>query len=192
MRTARLIESQAKAVRISATEAAALNRAGRRLASEKTHWNAAQAPVDRTVITCEPGDAEHWWVTVRDAIGVVAIEPDLQLIVDPKIPTDHFVYLAEKAETVPRLDPQRTVAAKAASWWELLAEWFVAAATGVLRRDLLKDYEEVQTETPAVRGALRPVESAALFYAGRAEVLCAFDEYGPDTPLNRVLRSAAR
>ena len=190
MRSLHLVESRPTVLAITDAEADALSRAGNRLASDRRWWGDEVPTADRTVISCVQVDNGQWSVTVRDAIGLVVVESSLQLTVAPKIPMAHLLYLAERAKYVPRLDPQRATKKKAESLWELVAEWFVGALEGLMRRDFLRDYEEVLDESPAARGLIRPLDTAVAFYNGRLVMVCEFDEFGFDTPLNRVLRAA--
>lgn len=96
-------------------------------------------------------DAKHdrvraatWRVRVRDAVGLVAVG-DLQLVVQPKIPRSHLLYLLAEAEAIPRLDEQRGALAAGLSLWELIALWFLDAAEHVLRLDLIRDYTLLRT-----------------------------------------------
>ena len=70
----------------------------------------------------------------------------------------------------------------------LVAEWYVETVQRLLRRGLVRDCTEVRDEVPAARGTLQPLETAMAFHAGRLGLMCKFDEFGLDTPLNRVLR----
>ena len=56
------------------------------------------------MIDCTPSGTD-WNVRVRDAVGLVAL-PDLQLVVHPKIPTEHLIYLFARAGALPRLESQ--------------------------------------------------------------------------------------
>ncbi len=186
----RVLESQSTVLPITAGEAQALERAGRRLASDREWLHHDDVRSNGTVISCTPGTDEGWSVTVRNALGVVVVKPDLQITVSPKIPMAHFLYLAELAEFVPRLDSQRGTVGRSDSLWQLVARWLIDAVQALLRRDLLRDYQEERDETAVVRGSLQPLETSRIFYGGRLNMLCVFDEFGLNTPLNRVLRAA--
>jgi 5-methylcytosine-specific restriction endonuclease McrBC regulatory subunit McrC len=43
-----------------------------------------------------------------------------------------------------------------------------------------------------VRGRLHPLPTASAYYRGRLDLACEFEEFNEDTPLNRVLKAAAR
>ena len=74
------------------------------------------------------------------------------------------------------------------AWWLLR---FVEELERVLRLDLIRDYLDVEDEVTAARGRIDPLGTARLFYAGVPAMYCEFDEYGMDTPLNRVVKAGA-
>jgi 5-methylcytosine-specific restriction enzyme subunit McrC len=100
--------------------------------------------------------------------------------------------LFAKSLQVPRLDDQPALAEHAAALWELVARWFVRSTTTVLRRDLSRDYHGIDDVLHSVRGRVHGVPTARAYYAGRIELHCSFDDFAIDTPLNRLLRAAAR
>jgi 5-methylcytosine-specific restriction endonuclease McrBC regulatory subunit McrC len=114
------------------------------------------------------------------------------LVVEPKIPTSHLLYLFGRSGAFPRLDEQAGAIAADDSLWELVATWFVAAFEKLLRRDLVRDYEEATDDLRAARGRIEPGRTADHYYAGRLEFACRFDEFELDSPLNRVLLAATR
>ena len=140
MRIEQLIESQPSILELNRAEAAALNRAGRRLASKKSWWGADDSEdKDRSIIRCRPTSSDKWQVRVQDAVGIVSVG-HLQLVVQPKIPQTHLLYLLAAGKHIPRMDDERGYAASGKSLWRLVAQWYVTAAERVLRRDLLRDY----------------------------------------------------
>lgn len=181
MRDLTLVESQPTPLALSADDVAALRSLGRRLSDV--------ADDERSVIRCVARGDEHE-VTVKDAVGVVAL-PGVRLVVQPKIPAPHFFHLLDRARVAPRLADVPVALASAAALPELVAGWFVAALERLLRRGLLADYQDRTGELPAVRGTIRPLETAALFYRGRVAFVCDYDEFTTDAPLNRVLAAAA-
>lgn len=191
MRTASLQESRESELELSADQATALRDAGKRLRSDAAWWgDSPEAEVhDRTVIAVSPRGDGKYAVTVRDAIGLISVG-DLQIEVRPKIPLNHVVFLLARSGTLPRLDSGRVGAAKNTSLWQLVARWFVEHAERVVRRDLIRDYCEVQRSEPVVKGRLNPLLTARNVYSGRLEFPCTYDEFSIDTPLNRVLRAA--
>ena len=191
MRVERIVESTTYTLSLSETEAAALRRAGTRLASDKSWWGSVLPPSGRTVIQCDPRGGTDWSVRVQDAVGLVSLG-DLQIVVEPKIPASHLLFLFSQSEQLPRLDDQAASAGAESGLWELVARWFVRAALGVLRRDLIRDYSDAQDHLPVVRGQIEALPTARAFYAGRLDIHCQFEEFTADTPLNRIVKAAAR
>lgn len=191
-RVERITESTAVALTLSDAEARMLSRIGSRLASDRTWWGAeARVEAERSVIRCTPLAEGTWSVRVQDAVGLIAVD-DLQIVVAPKIPVDHLLFLFAHGLQVPRLEDQPGAAASADALWELVARWFVRAAQAVLRRDLSRGYVTVPAALPSVRGRLEHMPTARAYYAGRLELHCTFDDFVVDTPLNRMIKAAAR
>lgn len=188
----RLTESTTATVRLSSTEASGLQALGKRLASSKTWWGSSGAEeTDRTIIRLTPAGGDKWELRVTDAVGAIAVG-SAQFIVEPKIPNAHLLYLFEHSGHVPRLDPQRTSLAADRTLWNLVAAWFTEAAEAVLRRDLIRDYQQQVEELAFVRGRSHPLPTARALLKGRIKVTCEFDEFTPDNAFNRILLAAAR
>jgi 5-methylcytosine-specific restriction endonuclease McrBC regulatory subunit McrC len=160
------------------------------LASDRT-WLGEQPSADRTVVRCTRSVGGQWTVRVQDAVGVISVG-ELQIVVRPKIPSAHLLHLFAKALQVPRLDDQPASTEQAAALWELVARWFVRSTMGVLRRNLSRDYHGVDDVLQSVRGRVQHIPTARAYYTGRVELHCSFDDFVIDTPLNRLLRAAAR
>jgi hypothetical protein len=128
---------------------------------------------------------------VQDAVGVVSVG-DLQIVVKPKIPTPHLLYLFSKALQVPRLEDKPGAVEAAAALWELVARWFIRSMLTVIRRDLSRDYHPSADALQTVRGRVDSIKTARSYYAGRVELHCEFDDFTVDTPLNRVLPRLGR
>lgn len=191
MRVEQLIESRPATLDLTKIEAVALAKAGRRLASTKSWWGESDSKAtDRSVIHCRPASGGKWRVTVQDAVGIVSVG-HLQLVIQPKIPQSHLLYLLEAGEHIPRMDDERGYAESGASLWQLVATWYVQAAERVLRRDLLRDYSEQSDFLSAKRGRVVALPTARAFYSGRMGFECQFEDFTVDTPLNRVLKAAA-
>jgi hypothetical protein len=195
MRTETVTESRDTVLRLTAGEAADLDAIGARLASRKAWWGTPESEADeesdRSVVRTRPLGDDRWVVRVHDAVGVVSTGT-LQLIVQPKIPVEHLVFLLEKSGEFPRLDEQTAELAIGESMWELVARWFVDASERLLRLGLVRDYLEVTSTLETVSGRIELHATVAHYYAGRLAVDCTYDDYGYDTALNRVLLAALR
>ena len=193
MKTEHLIESRARVLALNLEQVAGLRAVGQRLASDKRWWGASDPPEDpqRTVITSRPESPGKYEVIVHNAVGIVSIG-SLQLVIGPKIPTSHLLYLMARSGRFPRIDSQRGLAQEGEHLWELVAQWFVSAIERLLRTDLLRDYSLAEEFLSAKRGRMSVLTTTRAHYRGRIGLHCEFDEFGSDTPLNRVLRAAAR
>ena len=56
----------------------------------------------------------------------------------------------------------------------------------------MRDYVAMTDDLDAVRGRIDAMGTAQLIYSGRLAATCEFEEFEVDTPLNRVLKAAAR
>lgn len=193
MRIEHVTESGPRVLDLSEEEADALAAAGKRLAGSGEYWRNVNSdvdtPVERSVIRCDRVAHGRYRVTVAEAVGIVALS-SLQLIVQSKIPPAHFRYLLERSPAFPRLDKQQATAAESSELWDLVASWFVTALEQLLRRDLVADYEEQYDNLPYMRGTVHAIETANAYYQGRVSFSCLFDEFGLDSPMNRVLHAA--
>lgn len=190
MRQETLVESAEKVLSLTPDEAESLRGLGSRLASRATWWGATDPTGDRRVIAVRSQAPGRYGVRVADAVGVIAVGR-LQILVEPKIPIAHLLYLLSMSGRFPRLDQSRPRLSLGESLWTLVATWFVTSTELLLRRGLVRDYRRTVADMSAARGHLMPLHTAQAFYSGRLSVRCSFEEFCLDSPLNRVLRAAA-
>jgi hypothetical protein len=193
MRVEHVTETAPRVLDLSEDEVGALAAAGKRLAGSGLYWRhltaSPESPAERSVIRCDRIAHGRYHVTVNEAVGIVVL-PDLQLIVEPKIPPAHFRYLLQRSPAIPRLDEQQATAAESPELWDLVATWFVTALEQLLRQGLVADYEELHEDLPFLRGAVHATGTASAYYKGRVSFSSLFDEFGLDSPMNRMLRAA--
>jgi len=195
MRHETLTESRPTLLSMSASEAESLRALGQQLASKATWWGTDKESVpaddttERTVIRCAQVSGGYE-VTVANAIGLIAIGSELQIYVRPKIPETHFLYLLDASGLFPRRGSERALGERGEHFWSLLAAWYVDAVERLMRRGIMLDYVGRVDQLEFVRGRIN-VQSAALsYYQGRLDLECEFEDFGQDTPLNRILRAA--
>lgn len=188
----KLLESRTTPVDLSDEAAAALAQMGRRLASKKGWWgdDDEAPPRDRSAISVQRRSDGRWDVRVNNAVGAFSAGGESFVSV-PKIPANHLLYLIERSELLPSLDPSRTAMATGESLWMLIAEWFCQAAESLLRHDLIRDYRSSTEELPVPRGRILPLPTSRALLSGRVVALCEFDEFDADNALNRLVLSAA-
>ena len=193
MSTYTLIESRTRNLPLSAAQAAELERLGRELASDTPYW-ADESPRERCVVDCRPGKRGGYDIRVDNAVGVIGAL-GTTLVIRPKIPKDHFLFLMSYSrglQSLPRMDQARAWALEDPSMWHLVARWYIRALEEAIERDLPKDYCEFTDSGPVMRGRVALAESAVNWYCrGSAASTCTLEEFSVDTPLNRVLRAAA-
>ena len=193
MRSLTVTESRPATVSLSAEEARELNAIGRRLSASNQARDDSEddeySGEEKTVIRCVGLGEGVYRVTVADAVGIVALS-DLRLVVLPKIPPDHLRYLMLRAPTFASTAQGQASATPDTPLWELVAQWFVSSVEELLRKGLLFDYEERSDEFAYARGTIRPLPTAEAFYQGRLAMVCDYDEFSEDSPLNRILLAA--
>ena len=195
MRVETLLESHSAELLLSAEEAGGLLSLGRKLASDKSWWGTNATDEEDSdsaaVIRCDQAGGGRWRITVDNAVGSVTTG-DVHLIVQPKIPSSHLLYLFSKTDAWPRLDEAAAPLLADATFIELIALWYLNAMETLLRSELLRDYREDKDELEAVRGRIDVLATTQLIYSGRLAATCDFEVFDVDTPLNRVLKAAAR
>ncbi len=136
-------------------------------------------------------DAGTWSVRVSNLVGVIGLN-GRTLVVNPKIPLRHFAHLALADVGDVRHDQAAADQGEGVQFVELLANWFLAGTEDLLHSELLRDYREVVSAGPYVRGSLLFRPTVMNLLRGRAEVTSRHDEFDRDIPANRVLLEAAR
>jgi 5-methylcytosine-specific restriction enzyme subunit McrC len=187
-----LVESVPRDLDLDLASARALAAAGRSLAprrlAEPEEDDSGSA--DTSLIKCSMNPAGTWRVTVSDAVGLVSVR-DLQLVVEPKIPRAHLFYLFGHSDLLPRVDEMHGAAEAGAHLWQLVSEWFVRSVEVLLRRELARDYLPFRATLEAARGQIDALATGTNYYSGQLGLVCDFEEFGSDTPLNRVVKAAA-
>ena len=192
MRVERLVESRAAVIELTVEEAAGLVAVGRRLASQSRHWGDRdfERAGKRSLIECEPYGLGRWSVRIPNAVGVLRVD-ELQLVVEPKIPLPHLLHLFERSGAFPRVDSSLADLSTAESLWPLVAAWYIVSLEHLIRSGLASGYRQANAELVAARGRIRTDATSRAFLKGRVIIDCEYEEFDVDTPLNRVLRSAA-
>lgn len=194
-------ENEWREVTLTATQLAALNSLGQRLASDKRWWGDTQSstaddardtPTGRSVLRCERISGTRCRLRVTDCIGAISVA-GIDIIVEPKIPTSHLIYLLEASSAIPRLaDQDRASIAEGVSFWRLLASWYLREAERLLRRGLIRDYRPTNDILKVVRGRANIISTARDYYAGRIALHCEYEDFDENNALNRCLLAAAR
>ncbi|SAK48461.1 McrBC 5-methylcytosine restriction system component-like protein [Caballeronia hypogeia] len=183
-----LVESKPSILKISEVEAALLSEIGRELASTQPWWGDRQPPETRSVVDVRRAMDDRYEVTFREVIGVVQIG-QRQIHVRPKIPWEHFIFIASRSEFAPRLSIETASLEPGFEFLEILCRWYLDATERLLSLGLRCDYLEVFEECGEVRGQLIPLLTAIEVMKGRPIASCRFDDLSIDTPFNRIIRA---
>lgn len=184
-----LVESTQASLEISEDDASLLSAIGRELASTQSWWGERHPKENRSVIDVRRDYTGSYDVIFREVIGVVQLGR-LRIRVLPKIPWEHFVYIASRSEFSPRLSSETATVEPGFEFLGMLCNWFVDSAERLVRLGLRNDYRATTQEIEEVRGSLMPLETTTEVLKGRPVAICTFDELSFDTPLNRTVRAA--
>jgi len=191
-----LIESTAKILDLNPEQLEALDILSEELSGSREYWgSAALADGDQResrIIRVESTRNGKHSVTVLDAVGALAI-PGMTLIVKPKIPEDHFNYIATRglisegrfSKGVLNLD-------KGITFQDAVHLWFIQELENVVSFGLSRDYIQHDDRSQFVRGSVNQLTTSLNFARGVLAIDCRFDEFETDHPLNRVLKGALR
>lgn len=190
--TRKLVESRTEFLSLDEDQLRELNRLSKDLAGSSSWWGEAdfESDKERGVIKIEPRGNSEYSVTVLDAVGAIGL-PGLTLIVEPKIPIQHFSYIAEWAfYSTPRTDSAPTSLESGLNFTDLVASWFLGQMEILLRRGLLSDYRSITKTIPTARGRILALKTTGRWLKGDPRVDCQFDTFDTNTAINRVLKAA--
>lgn len=189
-----LTESVETAIRLDSHQAKALDSLGKELSGSKDWWGAAHADqgAESRVIDLRRHASGHYLCTIRNAVGVIALD-GLRIFSEPKIPMEHFVYIAKHA----LFGDGRTVSSETSvgdgqSFLDLIAVWLVSSAMAVLRQGLSLDYETRNESITYVTGRINPVKTSLNLLRGNIAIQAEYEERTSNSPENRILGTALR
>lgn len=189
-----IVESTPTVIDVSAAQASTLNQLGKALASKKIWWGKEDlddAAPEKQVVRCSPRTDGRWDIVVPNAVGIIAAD-DLDIIVEPKIPTAHAMYLLSRSDQFPRVADAsvRTGLQSGGMLWRALAEWFLHSVEKLLRGELIRDYRINVSSLPEARGRIDVFRTTRNFLCGNLRFECEYEEFDSDNALNRILRAA--
>ncbi len=139
-------EARETLVDLTAEQADYLERLGRDLAG-KTSSVWGREPVDgddsvepdeRSVIRCTKTTNGAYRLRISNAVGVISI-PGAILKVVPKIPLPHFLHIARRGFSSPRLGQDRITVDSFDLFWEVVANWCITSIEQVLNLGVVGD-----------------------------------------------------
>ena len=186
-----LSESDAIALEVLGRELRGATKSWRNEGGQSDESDEATVPGGVIKVSRRPGET-GWRVFVHNAIGVIGVD-DLQIMVKPKIPTNHFGYLAAYA-----VDPAWLRLGNGQFQVEedsgfLPSVWiaFLDALSVSLKADLHHDYVEVHDDPPYVRGRLDLRRTSVNLARGKVAFPSTHEDLSVNNPVNRILKAAS-
>ncbi len=184
-----LRESRFAQLEMDEIQLAHLRQLSRDLAGSKNFWGSEDSPESR-VIEIRPCGGNSFEVKVHNAIGAIAL-PGITLIVEPKIPIDHFVYIASRAfSRSSRNNRSQTSLKGGLAFHSLVCSWLLGEAEILLRGGLVKDYKSSRESLKTVRGSIHLATTTMNWFRGATDIDSTVDDFTVDTPANRLIRAA--
>lgn len=190
----RIIESQETFLNLTSFQATLLSQLGRDLASNSTWWGAdADAEVtSRSVISVIPDGQERFRVRVHDCVGVIVL-PEIRIYVEPKIPLDHFNYIARFSIAASSKGAEDKVSLESGDGFlELVASWFIEEVALLARKGPVRGYRERTGSLTYLKGAVDVRRSMSNILKGRLELESRFEDFSFDTWENRLIATALK
>jgi 5-methylcytosine-specific restriction endonuclease McrBC regulatory subunit McrC len=184
-----VVENEPIILELNAEAAAALRATGQEMASTAIWWGDRSMRGKGSVIDVQVVGPDRYQVVFRDVVGVIRLE-GRQIEVVPKIPVQHFLYLAARGAVGARYAHLDVNVAPSTRLVDVLAAWLVRAAEWLLNRGLRVDYQSYQDELQAAQGEILFCDTTMSLLRGRPVVHCLYDELSDDAPMNRVVKAA--
>ena len=172
MRTLRLTEHQLqKEVELSRAAAAALSALGRGI-----------------TITPSWSRDGHYDLRPGAHVGVIAL-PDVQVIIEPKLPIDRVLFLISYTLDPARWQRDDGLYGTTDTIVEAIAAIFAHSLRNALRQGVLQGYRTKQDALTTVRGRILLDEQLRRRFGAPLPIELAFDEFTVDNDLNRVFKA---
>ena len=194
--TFELVESSAKILDLNREQLEALDILSEELSGSQEYWGSTPLlDVDQResqIIRVESTRSGKHSVTVLDAVGALSI-PGMTLIVKPKIPENHFTYIATRGLTSEgRFSRGALNLEKGVAFQDAVHLWFIQELEHVVSVGLSRDYIQREERIQFVRGSVNQLTTSLNLARGVLAIDCRFDEFETDHSLNRVLKGALR
>ena len=194
-------ESTAASVDLSEEQSFALKSIGKELASKKSFYksirdyeeidvpSSAIQDESPSIIKCEHVGNGRYKLKFLNVIGTISL-PNMTIHVSPKIPLNHFTHLAKHAFEEARMRDNSVAIDSLDAFWEVLANWCIAAIDKIYWRGLISDYRNISEDLPFIKGRVDPVRTSTRYMKGIVTASCTFDELSIDNSFNRTLKAA--
>lgn len=146
----------------------------------------------RSVVSVIPDGHERYRIRVHDCVGVIAL-PEIRIYVEPKIPLDHFNYIARFSIAASSRGAEDRVSLESGDGFlDLVASWFIEELAILARKGPVRGYRERTGSLSYLKGALDVPRSMSNLLKGRLELESRFDDFSFDTWENRLLATALK
>jgi hypothetical protein len=194
--TFELVESSAKILDLNREQLEALDILSEELSGSQEYWGSTPLldsdQRESRIIRVESTRSGKYSVTVLDAVGALSI-PGMTLIVKPKIPENHFTYIATRGLTSEgRFSRGALNLEKGVAFQDAVHLWFIQELEHVVSVGLSRDYIQREERIQFVRGSVNQLTTSLNLARGVLAIDCRFDEFETDHSLNRVLKGALR
>lgn len=194
--TFELVESSAKILDLNREQLEALDILSEELSGSQEYWGSTPLldgdQRESRIIRVESTRSGKHSVTVLDAVGALSI-PGMTLIVKPKIPENHFTYIATRGLTpAGRFSRGALNLEKGVAFQDAVHLWFIQELEHVVSVGLSRDYIQREERIQFVRGSVNQLTTSLNLARGVLAIDCRFDEFETDHALNRVLKGALR
>ena len=185
-------ESEFSILELNEVQLAHLRQLSKDLAGSKAFWGSPDDSPDSRIIDIRPFESGRYEVKVHNAIGTI-VTPGLTILVKPKIPMDHFVFIASRAFSVSaRKSNDKTGLASGLAFHSLVCSWFLSEIETILTGGLARDYVTKRESLSVAKGSIDIKATALNWLRGKVEVDSSIDDYSEDMAANRILKKALK
>ena len=136
-----------------------------------------------------PGDAANRWIIGASSYVGTVVTPDLQVLIKPKVEIANLFLLLEASGRSLPLGPAVFDYERSNDLVPAFATFYAQHLETALARGITRAYQERQHRLVGLRGRL-DIPAQRRLAGLAAPVECRYDEYSPDTQLNRLLLAA--
>ena len=133
--------------------------------------------------------AGHFDIRPGAHVGVIAL-PDVQVVIEPKLPIDRVLFLISYALDPARWQRDEGLYGTTDTLVEAVAAIYAHTLRNALRQGVLQRYRATEDALTTVRGRIRLDEQLRRRFGAPLPIELAFDEFTVDTDMNRLLKAA--
>lgn len=132
---------------------------------------------------------DEWSLTVRNAVGILGLK-DLTIVVVPKIPEHHFMFIASASVLEARFANLPAKSDGSSAFITVLFRQFIATCEDVLRHGVYLDYRSQQEDLSFPKGKIKLLHTHVNLAKGRVRAACEYTTFSEDNSVNRIIRGA--